>query len=128
MTRRTRWLTAAGTAAVTVTAGLVGAAQAGAAGPGQLPVNATTCTGQIPADAGAVLSGSSDVNSGFGPLWILRVATTASGPESEVLRTPARTLPATSVVPPVPGTWFFRGCVRNTTPVPITVQIFLDPI
>ncbi|MEJ3746208.1 hypothetical protein WEI85_23325 [Actinomycetes bacterium KLBMP 9797] len=127
MTRRTRWLAAAGAAVVSGTAGLIGATHAGAAGPGQLPVDATTCTGQTRADAGAVLSGSSSATSGTGPSWSVRVAGAAGGPETEVLRTPARTLPPTAVAPPVSGTWFFRGCVRNTTPVPITVQITLVP-
>jgi hypothetical protein len=129
MTRRTRWLAvAAGAVVVAATTGVVGATQAGAAAPGQVPPEGTVCTSQIRADAGATLTGSSSVNNGSGPLWSMRVASAPAGAESEVLRTPARTLPATSVVPPAPGTWFFRGCVRNTGPLPTTIRIQLNPI
>lgn len=129
MTRRMRRLAGgAGAVIVAITAGLVGATQVGAAAPGQVPPQGTLCTSLVRADAGAALSGTSNVNSGSGPLWSVRVAGTATGPDSEVLRTSARTLPPTSVVPPTPGTWFFRGCVKNTGPLPTTIQIQLNPL
>jgi hypothetical protein len=60
------------------------------------------------------------------------VADSAGGAESEVLRTPTGPvtyrLAATFVVPPVPGTWFFRGCVQTTGPLATTVQIQISPI
>ncbi|WP_422768623.1 hypothetical protein ACN28C_17550 [Plantactinospora sp. WMMC1484] len=129
MTRRLRRLAVAVGAVVAASAaGLLGAGQAGATGPSQVPPDGTVCTSLIRADAGVVLSGSSTVNSGSGPLWSVKVASSANGPESEVLRTPARTLPPTTVVPPAPGTWFFRGCLRNTGPLTTSVQLQLDPI
>jgi hypothetical protein len=129
MTRRRRRLAVAiGAVLVASTAGLLGAGQAGAAGPSQVPPEGTVCTSQIRADAGVVLSGSSTINSGGGPLWSVRVASTAAGPESEILRTPARTLPPTTVVPPASGSWFFRGCLRNTGPLTTSVQLQLNPV
>ncbi|MDW5326171.1 hypothetical protein [Plantactinospora sp. KLBMP9567] len=128
MTRSKRRLVAVGAALVASTAGLIGAGQAGAAGPTQVPPEGTVCTSQLRADAGVVFSGSSTVNSGGGPLWSVRVTGTAAGPQSEVLRTPARTLPPTTVVPPVPGTWFFQGCLRNTGPLTTSVQLQLNPV
>jgi hypothetical protein len=114
---------------VAVTAGVVVATQVGAAADtGRVAPNATLCTAPLRADAGVVLSGSSSINAGSGPLWSVRVASTASGPDTEVMRTPAWALPPTSVVAPAPGTWFFRGCLRNTGPLPTNVQIQLKAI
>lgn len=127
MSRRIRRLAVAtGAVIVATAAGLVGATQVGA-NPSQVPPEGTVCTSQVRADAGAVLSGSSTVNNGAGPLWSIRVAGSAGGAESEVLRTPARTLPPTSVVPPAPGTWYFRGCLKNTGPLTTTVQLQIIP-
>jgi len=114
---------------VAITAGVVVATEVGAAASGTRVVpNGTLCTAPLRADQGVVLSGSSTVNVGNGPVWSVRVASTASGPDAEVMRTPASTLPPTSVVPPAPGTWFFRGCLRNTGPLTTTIQIQLNPI
>lgn len=130
MSRRTRRLTvAAGAMVVAVSAGVVVATQAGAAADtGRVAPDATLCTAPVRADNGVVLAGSSSINLGSGPLWSVRVAASASGPDTEVMRTPAHTLPPTSVVPPAPGTWYFRGCLRNTGPLTTTVQIQLTPL
>jgi hypothetical protein len=133
MTPRKRRLAAATGAVLAAT--LLGtggaAAQAGAAGPDTVPPGTTICTGQIRADAGAALSGSVTRNTS-GALWTVRVAGSAGGAESEVLRTPTGPvtyqLAATSVVPPVAGTWYFRGCVKTTGPLDTTVRIQLSPI
>jgi hypothetical protein len=125
MTLRNRRLAIAIGAVVAVTTlGLGGAGVAAQAAPrpGQLPPDATICTDQIRADAGVSLSGSTDINAGSGIVWTVRAASAAGGPESEVLRTPGRTLRPTAVVPPVPGTWFFRGCAWNSQPFAVTVQ------
>jgi hypothetical protein len=133
MTLRRRRLAAAGGGLIAVAAvGLGGAApQASAAQPGTVPPGTTICTVQIRADAGVVLSGSVTRNTS-GALWTVRVASSAGGAESEVLRTPTGPvtfrLAATSVVPPATGTWFFRGCVQTTGPLNTTVQIQLSPI
>jgi hypothetical protein len=123
---------AAGVVVAAATLGLGGAAtQASAAGPGPVPPGTTVCTGQIRADAGVVLSGSVTRNTS-GALWTVLAAGSAGGPDSEVLRTPTGPvtyqLNATSVVPPVAGTWFFRGCARTTGPLRTSVQIQLSPI
>jgi hypothetical protein len=120
---------AAGAVILAITGGVVVATQVGAsADAGRVAPNATLCTAPVRADAGVVLSGSSSINSGAGPLWSVRVSSSASGPETEVMRTPAHRLPPTSVVPPASGSWFFRGCLRNTGPLATTVQIQLTPI
>jgi hypothetical protein len=105
------------------------ASPAGAEAANTVPPGTTICTSQIRADAGAVLSGSVTRNTS-GALWTVRVAGSAGGAESEVLRTPTGPvtfqLNPTSVVPPVAGTWFFRGCVRTTGPLRTTVLIQLS--
>ncbi len=130
MSRRTRRLAVvAGAMTVAVSAGVIVATQTGAAADtSTVAPNATFCTAPLRADAGVVLTGSSSTNSGSGPVWSVRVSSTTGGPEIAVLRTPAHTLAATSVVPPVPGTWFFRGCLWNTGPLRTTVQIQLKAI
>jgi hypothetical protein len=127
MTLRVSWLVAA-----LSVAGLSAAAPpASAARPNTVPPGTTVCTGQIQANAGVTLSGSVTRNTSSA-LWTVRVAGSAGGAESEVLRTPTGPvtyqLAATSVVPPVAGTWFFRGCVQTTGPLDTTVQIQLSPI
>jgi hypothetical protein len=107
------------------------ATPAGAAPTNAVPPGTTICTSQLRADAGAVLSGSVTRNTS-GALWTVRVAASAGGAENEVLRTP--TGPVTfqvngaTVVPPVAGTWFFRGCVRTTGPLNTAVRIQLSPV
>ena len=130
MSRRTRRLTIAASAmVVAISAGVVVATQVGAsADTGRVAPNATLCTAPLRADSGVVLSGSSSINLGAGPLWSVRVATSAGGPDTEVMRTPAHTLPPTTVVPPAPGTWYFRGCLRNTGPLATNVQIQLKAL
>jgi hypothetical protein len=133
MTLRKGRLAAASGALVAASAlGLGGAAtQASAARPNTVPPGTTVCTSQIRADAGVVLSGGVTQNTSSA-LWTVRAAGSAGGAESEVLRTPTGPvtyqLAATSVVPPVAGTWFFRGCVQTTGPLDTTVQIQLSPI
>jgi hypothetical protein len=112
--------------------GLGGAVpQANAARPQTVPPGTTICTDQIRADAGVALSGSVTRNTSSA-LWTVRVAGGAGGAESEVLRTPTgpvtHRLAPTSVVPPLAGTWFFRGCVKTTGPLATTVQIQLSPL
>ncbi len=130
--RKRRLAMATGVVVAATSLGLGGAAaQAGAARPNTVPPGTTVCTSQIRADVGVVLSGGVTRNTGSA-LWTVRVANSAGGAESEVLRTPTGPvtyqLTATSVVPPVSGTWFFRGCVRITGPLRTTVQIQLSPI
>jgi hypothetical protein len=126
---RKRLAVAAGAMIVAITGGVVVATQVGAsADTGRVAPNATLCTAPLRADAGVVLSGSSSLNAGAGPLWSVRVSGTANGPDAEVMRTPAWALPPTTVVPPAPGTWFFRGCLRNTGPLATNVQIQLKAI
>lgn len=133
MTLRKRRLAAAiGAVVAAASLGLGGAATpAGAAGGNTVPPGTTVCTGQIRADAGVTLSGSVTPNTS-GALWTVRVADRAGGAESQVLRTPTgpvtHRLAATSVVPPVPGAWFFRGCAQTTGPLETAVQIQLSPI
>jgi hypothetical protein len=104
---------------------------AGAVPADTVPPGTTICTDQIRADAGAVLSGSVTRNTS-GALWTVRVAGSAGGAESEVLRTPTGPvtfqLNPTSVVTPAAGTWFFRGCARTTGPLNTTVRIQLSPV
>jgi hypothetical protein len=128
MTRRRRQLAVATSAVVAATSlGLAGAAtQATAATTGTtLRPERSLCTNQIRADAGATLSGTSMVGrQSIIASWTVLVASTAGGSESEVGRTPL--VPA-SVIPPVAGTWFFRGCVKNFQAYDITVTIQIKP-
>jgi hypothetical protein len=123
-------LAAIGTLAVTSLAMSGAATPAGATPATTVPPGTTICTAQLRADAGAVLSGSVTRNTS-GALWTVRVAAGAGGAETEVLRTPTGPvtfqLTGATVVPPVAGTWFFRGCVRTTGPLNTTVQIQLSP-
>jgi hypothetical protein len=133
MTSRKRRLAASAGAVVAATSLSLGGAatQASGARPGTVPPGTTVCTSQVRADAGVTLSGSVTPNTS-GALWTVRVADSAGATESEVLRTPTGPvtfrLAATSVVPPVAGAWFFRGCARTTGPLNTTVQIQLSPI
>jgi hypothetical protein len=130
---RNRRLTLAAVGVLMVTSlAMSGAATpAGAVPANTVPPGTTICTSQIRADAGAVLSGSVTRNTS-GALWTVRVAGSAGGAEREVLRTPTGPvtyqLNGATVVPPVAGTWFFRGCARTTGPLNTTVQIQLSPV
>src|SRR5688572_17311357 len=102
--RNRRLAAAAGAVLLAATLGMGGAAApAGATQPGTVPPGTTLCTDQVRADAGAVLSGSVTRNTS-GALWTVRVAGSAGGAETEVLRTPTGPvtfqLAATPVVPP----------------------------
>jgi hypothetical protein len=129
--RKRRLALATGGVLAATSLAISGAAAPAGAGPADtVRPGPPICTGQIRADAGVVLSGSVTRNTS-GALWTVRVAGSAGGAESEVLRTPTGPvtfqLNATAVAPPVAGTWFFRGCVRTTGPLNTTVRIQLSP-
>lgn len=109
----------------------LGGAQAATADSGSnLRPGSTVCTGQISSDAGVAIRGSVTRNTASA-MWTVRVASTAGGPEAEFFRTATGPvtfeLKTTNVVPPVPGTFHFRGCITQLGPLSTNYTLFLSP-
>lgn len=120
-------------AAVLVLGGLLalGGANAATADSGQnLQPGRTVCTSRIPSATGVSIRGSVTWNTASA-MWIVRVANTATGPDSELFRTATGPvtfqLPATDVVPPVAGTFYFQACITQLGPLATNYTLFVNP-
>jgi hypothetical protein len=120
-------------AAVLVLGGLLalGGANAATADSGRdLPPGRTVCTGRVPSTTGVSIRGSVTRNTASA-MWTVRVASTATGPDSELFRTATGPvtfeLPASDVVPPVAGSFYFQACITQLGPLATNYTLFIDP-
>jgi hypothetical protein len=109
----------------------LGGADAATADSGQnLPPGRTVCTGRIPSATGVTIRGSVTRNTASA-MWTVRMANTATGPDSELFRTATGPvtfqLPATDVVPPVAGTLYFQACIIQLGPLATSYTLFINP-
>jgi hypothetical protein len=109
----------------------LGGAQVATADSGSnLRPGSTVCTARIASENGVAIRGSVTRNTASA-MWSVRVASTADGADSEFFRTATGPvtfeLKSTDVVPPVPGTFYFRGCVTQLGPLNTNYTLFLNP-
>ncbi len=121
--------TARGGSAQAATAETGAEAATGASGSNLRP-GSTVCTGRIGSDTGVAIRGSVTRNTASA-MWSVRVASTATGADSEFFRTATGPvtfeLKPTNVVPPVSGTVYFRACVTHLGPLSTNYTLFLNP-
>jgi hypothetical protein len=109
----------------------LGGAQAATADSGSnLRPGSTVCTARIASATGVAIRGSVTRNTASA-MWTVRVASTATGTDSEFFRTATGPvtfeLKTTNVVPPVTGTFYFRACMIQLGPLSTNYTLFLDP-
>jgi hypothetical protein len=122
--------TAAGTLALGGLLTLGGASAATADSGQNLRPGSTVCTGRIQSATGVAVRGSVTVNTASA-MWSVRVADTATGPDSEIFRTATGPvtfeLKPTDVVPPVAGTFYFTACITQLGPLATNYTLFVNP-
>ncbi len=83
---------------------------------GTLPAGSTICTDQVRSGNGISFYGFVGVSSSSTAVWSVRTSSTATGPETEIVRLPTGE-PISSVVT-WPGTLFYRLCLVQGEAVP----------
>jgi hypothetical protein len=109
----------------------LGGANAATADSGQnLRPGSTVCTGRVQSATGVAVRGSVTVNTASA-MWSVRVASTATGPDSEIFRTATGPvtfeLKPTEVVPPAAGTFYFSACITQLGPLATNYTLFINP-
>jgi hypothetical protein len=109
----------------------LGGANAATADSGRnLQPGSTVCTGRIQSATGVAVRGSVTFNTASA-MWTVKVASTATGPATEVFRTATGPvtfeLPTTNVVPPFAGTFYFQACITQLGPLATNFTLFIDP-
>jgi len=117
-TNRKRLAAAACALAVGGGLALSGSGPANALGGSSLPSGSTICTDLTRSDRGISFYGFALANSASAPIWSVRTSTTAGGPETEILRLPTQEPISTNLS--WPGRLFYRVCLVQNLPVPVT--------